>query len=64
MKATIELEIEANRGQTAGGLEAALLRGLVALKSSIEHGMNGSSAGNQLTPPTTKVEVVEKDIIG
>jgi hypothetical protein len=63
MKATIELEIEASQGQTEGGLEAALLRGMVSLKSAIEHGMSGPSTGTKHGPATTKIELVEKNII-
>jgi hypothetical protein len=63
MKATIEVEFEASQGQTEGGLEAALLRGMVSLKSAIEHGMSGSPTGAKHGPGTARVEIVEKDII-
>jgi len=63
MKATIEVEFEANQGQTEGGLETALLRGLVSLRSAIEHGMSGSSTGIKRGPGTARVEIVEKNII-
>jgi hypothetical protein len=62
MKATIEVEFEAGQGQTEGGLEALLLRGMVSLKSAIEHGMSGSSTGIRHGPGTARVEVLEKDI--
>ncbi|MGP0093825.1 MAG: hypothetical protein ACLPKB_28370 [Xanthobacteraceae bacterium] len=60
MKVTIEVEFEASQGQTQGGLEAALLRGMVSLKSAIEHGMSGSPTG--YGPGTARVEIVEKNI--
>ena len=63
MKATIEVEFEAGQGQTQGGLEAALLRGIVSLKAAIEHGMSGSSTGIKHGPGTARVEIVEKSII-
>jgi hypothetical protein len=63
MKATIEVEFEANQGQTEGGLEAALLRGMVSLKSAIEHGMSGSPTGAKYGSGATRVEIVEKNII-
>jgi hypothetical protein len=62
MKATIEVEFEASQGQTQGGLETALLRGLVSLKSAIEHGMSGPSTGIKQGPATARVEIVEKNI--
>jgi hypothetical protein len=62
MKATIEVEFEAGQGQTQGGLETALLRGMVSLKSAIEHGISGSPMGIKHGPGTARVEVVEKNI--
>jgi hypothetical protein len=60
MKATIEVEFEAGQGQTEGGLETALLRGIVSLKSAIEH---GSATGDRHGQSAARVEIVEKDII-
>ena len=63
MRATIEVEFEAAQGQTEGGLEAALLRGLVSLKSAIEYRVTGSPTGPKYGSGGTRVEVVEKSII-
>jgi hypothetical protein len=63
MKATIEVEFEAGQGQTQGGLETALLRGLVSLKTAIEYRMTGSPTGPRYGSGATRVEVVEKNII-
>jgi hypothetical protein len=62
MKATIEVEIEAVQGQTEGGLEAALLRGLVSLRTAIEYRAT-SLPGARYGSGGTRVEVVEKSII-
>ena len=63
MKATIEVEFEAGQGQTEGGLEAALLRGMVSLKSAIEHGTSGSPTGAKYGSGATRIEILEKSII-
>ena len=62
MKATIEVEFEASQGQTEGGLEVALLRGIVSLKTAIEYRMTGSQTGAKYGSGATRVEVVEKSI--
>ena len=61
MKAVLEVEFQAN-GQTEGGLETALLRGIVSLKTAIEYRMTGPSAGGEYGSGATRVEVVEKQI--
>lgn len=63
MKATIEVEFGADEGQTQGGLEAALLRGIVSLKTAIEYRVTGSPTGVKYSSGVTRVEVVEKNII-
>jgi hypothetical protein len=62
MKATIEVEFGADEGQTQGGLEAALLRGIISLKSAIEYRVT-SSPGARYGSGATRVEVIEKNII-
>jgi hypothetical protein len=61
MKAVIEVEFQAD-GQTEGGLETALLRGLVSLKTAIEYRMTGPSTGLGYGSGATRVDVVEKYI--
>jgi hypothetical protein len=63
MKATIELEFEASQDQTQGGLETALSRGLVSLRSAIEYRMTGSPTGPKYGSVAIRVEVIEKTFI-
>jgi hypothetical protein len=62
MKATIEVEFGADEGQTEGGLEAALLRGIISPKSASEYRVT-SLPGAKYGSGGTRVEVVEKSII-
>jgi hypothetical protein len=69
MKATIEVEFEADERQTnpQHTLEVALTRGVGQLASNIEYGITGTSVPTGIkrgaNPSTTKVKVVKKEIV-
>ena len=63
MKATIEVEFGADEGQTEGGLEVALLRGIVSLRTALEYRMTGAQTEVKYGSGATRVEVVEKRIV-
>jgi hypothetical protein len=70
MKATIEVEFEADERQTNPKhiLEVALTRGVGQLASSIEYGISARSVPTGIkrgaNPPTTKIKVVKQEIVG
>jgi hypothetical protein len=61
LKATIEIELEAEQG-TEGGLEIALLRGLVSLRTAMDFRMSEAN-GTKYGSGATRVEIVEKSIV-
>ena len=64
LKATLEVEIEADEGQSQqaqqGHLKLALIRGTNALKNHIETGVGGMRTGIKRATVTVKDEQIEK----
>jgi hypothetical protein len=61
MTATIELEFESAGETTHNAMDAALIRGLEALKKSIELGVSGR-ARTGIKPGSTKWDIVKKAV--
>ena len=60
LRATIEVEIEANAGSNPEyALRAALLRGRSALKNAIEHGSSSAPSGIKQATVTVGNERIE-----
>jgi hypothetical protein len=60
MKATIEVEFEANEDQDENVLRAALFRGRSGLAQSIEYGTGRASTGIQ--PGSVRIEITKSEV--
>ena len=61
MKATIEVEFEANEGQDEDVLRAALVRGRAALAQAIEFGTARTPTG--IKAGSVKTEITNKEVL-
>jgi hypothetical protein len=61
MKATIEIEFEANEGHDEDVLRAALFRGRSGLAQSIEYGTGRDSAG--IKRGSVRIEVTKSEVL-
>jgi hypothetical protein len=61
MKATIEVEFEANEGQDEAVLRAALVRGRAALAQFIEYGTTRASTG--IKSGSVKTEITKREVL-
>jgi len=61
MKATIEVEFEANEDQDENVLRAALFRGRSGLAQFIEYGTGRASTG--IKPGSVKIEITKSEVL-
>jgi hypothetical protein len=61
MKATIEVEFEANEDQDENVLRAALFRGRSGLAQSIEYGTGRASTG--IKPRSVRIEITKSEVL-